>query len=337
MKKIASLFLAAVMAFSLAACGGSDSSGAASQGGSAAGSAAVSAAGGDKVLKVAYTGNNLSNDTVVEALTPIKAYCKEQGWEFTEVEYTSGDVSKLVDNLENLLVAETDIILFQSASGDAVSDVVQRLKDSGCVVVSYDDADHVGSYYLTQSDEEIGTAIGEAAAAYVNEHLDGSADAVALGLPSNDVLTIRANAFIKAYEENCGGKVVFSYDLSQYAGDYASIADSIAQAYPDTKVILSIADTTLVQLSEGLTANGYKPGDIFCFGCDTIKEVREAWLAGEETFNTGSVYTHLPECLYDGFLKAVETKQTGEFSEAEIHQEVIATSAENVEEMFGNK
>lgn len=334
MKKIVSLVLALALAFSLAACGGKPSS-AASQGGASA--PAVSAAGPDKVLKVAYTGNSLSNDTVVESLAPIKAYCEEQGWEFTEVEYTAGDVSKLVDNLENLLVAETDIILFQSASGQAVADVVGRLKESGCVVVSYDDADHVGSYYLTQSDEEIGTAIGEAAAAYVNEHLGGSADAVALGLPSNDVLTIRCNAFIEAYEANCDGKVVFTYDLSQYAGDYASIADSMAQAYPDAKVVLSIADSVVVQLKEGLAANGYTTDDIFCFGCDTIKEVRQAWLNGEETFSTGSVYTHLPECLYEGFLKAVETKQTGEFSEPEIHQEVVATSAENVKELFGDR
>ena len=102
MKKIASLILAAAMAFSLAACGGgSGASGAASQGGASA--PAVSAAGADKVLKVAYTGNSLSNDTVVESLAPIKAYCEEQGWEFTELEYTAGDVSKLVDSLENLL------------------------------------------------------------------------------------------------------------------------------------------------------------------------------------------------------------------------------------------
>ncbi len=334
MKKIASLFLAAVMAFSLAACGGSDSSGTASQGGSAAGSAAVSAAGGDKVLKVAFTCNNLGNDTVVEALAPIQSLCEEQGYEFTQVSYDS-DVSKLVDTLENFLTAEYDIVMFQSVGGDAVNDVVERMKDAGIVVISYDDPAHVGTYYLTQSDEEIGTAIGEAAAAFVKEHLGGSADAVALALPSNEVLTIRSNAFIEAYEANCDGKVLFTYDLGNYSGDYAAIADSISQAYPEAKIVLDIADSANIQLVEGLASAGYKVGDIYLFGCDTVPEVRAAWMNGEETMIAGSVYTHLPESLMEAFNRAVKTTETGTVAEPEIHQEVIATSAENVKDVFG--
>ena len=326
MKKIASLILAAIMALSLVACNGSGSSSGSS------GSTATNSGG--ESLKVAFTCNNLGNDTVVETLEPIQELCDERGYEFTQVSYDS-DVSKLVDTLENFLTAEYDIVMFQSVGGDAVNDVDERMKEAGIVVISYDDPAHVGTYYLTQSDEEIGTAIGEAAAEFVNENLGGKADAVALALPSNETLTIRSNAFTKAYEENCDGKVLFTYDLNNYSGDFAAIADSISQAYPETKIILDIADSVNVQLVEGLTSAGYEVGDIFLFGCDTVPEVRNAWLNDEETMIVGSVYTHLPESLMEAFNRAVETTETGTVSDPEIHQEVVATSAENVSELFG--
>ena len=330
MKKIVSLILAAVMAFGLVGCGGTDSS--APQGDSSTGS--VSESAGGEALKVAFTCNNLGNDTVVETLAPIQEICEERGYEFTQVSYDS-DVSKLVDTLENFLTAEYDIVMFQSVGGEAVNDVVERMKEAGIIVISYDDPARVGTYYLTQSDEEIGAAIGEAAAKYVNDNLGGSADAVALAVPNNETLTIRSNAFIEAYEANCDGKVLFTYDVNNYSGDYAAIADSIAQAYPSTKIVLDIADSVNILLVEGLTAAGYGVGDIFLFGCDTVPEVRSAWLNGEETMIVGSVYTHLPESLMEAFNRAVETTQTGVVSDPEIHQEVIATSAENVAELFG--
>jgi len=332
MKKLLSVVLALAMVLSLCAC---------SSGGETASTnppteAPDNTAASKTSLKVAYTANSLSNDLNVETMTPIKEYCEANGHEYTEISYDS-DVAKLVDTLENFLLAEMDIVMFQSVGGEAVNDVVSRMKEAGIIVISYDDPAHVGTYYLTQSDAEIGKAIGEAAAAYVNEHYDGKADAVAMGLPSNETLTIRCNSAIEAFEANCEGKTLFTYDLANYSGDYAAIADSMAQAYGEAKVVLSIADSVNVQLAEGLASVGYEIGDIHLFGCDTIREVREAWVNDIPTMCEASAWTYLPDCMMDAFLKAVADKESGTVTGGEIHQNAVATNAENVKEILNMK
>lgn len=332
MKKLISIILALSMVLCLCACG--SGSGTAST--EAAGSATTSPSQDTPAktsLKVAYTANNLSNDLNVETMAPIKAYCEANGHEYTEVSYDA-DVAKLVDTLENFLLAGMDIVMFQSVGGEAVNDVVTRMKEAGIIVISYDDPAHVGTYYLTQSDAEIGAAIGKAAADYVNANLGGSAKAVALGLPSNETLTIRCNSFIEAFEANCDGEVLFTYDVGNYSGDFAAIADSIKQAYGDATIVLSIADGCNVQLQEGLLALGYGYNDIALFGCDTIRDVREAWVSGAETMCKGSAWTYLPDCMMDAFLRAVEDKQTGTVRGGEIHQEAVGTSPDNVREIL---
>ena len=340
MKKLLSIILALAMILCLCACKGSTTPTTAPTDGDKTQPTEESkeptpseTTAGKTSLKVAYTANNLANDINVETMTPIKEYCQANGHEYTEVSYDN-DVAKLVDTLENFLLAEMDIVMFQSVGGEAVNDVVNRMKEAGIIVISYDDPNHVGTYYLTQSDAEIGEAIGKAAAAYVNEKLGGSAKAVALGLPSNETLTIRCNSSIEAFEANCDGEVLFTYDLSNYSGDYAAIADSIKQAYGEATVVLSIADSCNVQLQEGLLALGYGYDDIALFGCDTIRDVRTAWVNGEQTMCKGSAWTHLPECMMDAFLKAVEDKANGTVTGGEIHQEAVATTPENVKEIL---
>lgn len=332
MKKLLCIVLALALVLSLAACGGSAKEEAAAPNASKE-EAPAAATSEDKVLKVAYTANNLSNDLNIETMAPIKAYCEEKGYEYTEISYDN-DVAKLVDTLENFLLAEMDIVMFQSVGGEAVNDVVNRMKEAGTIVVSYDDPAHVGTYYLTQSDAEIGAAIGKAAAEYVNKNYDGKADAVALGLPSNETLTVRCESAIKAFEENCEGKSLFTYDLNNYSGDFAGIADSIKQAYPDAKVVLSIADSCNVQLEEGLKSVGYEVGDIALFGCDTIRDVRNAWVEGTPTMCVASAWTYLPDCMMQGFLSAVADKLNGTVTGGEIHQEAVATNADNVKEIL---
>lgn len=340
MKKLLSIILALAMILCLCACKGSTTPTTAPTDGDkpqpteeSKEPAPSETTAGKTSLKVAYTANNLANDINVETMTPIKEYCEANGHSYTEVSYDS-DVAKLVDTLENFLLAEMDIVMFQSVGGEAVNDVVNRMKEAGIIVISYDDPNHVGTYYLTKSDAEIGEAIGKAAAAYVNEKLGGSAKAVALGLPSNETLTIRCNSSIEAFEANCDGEVLFTYDLSNYSGDFAAIADSIKQAYGEATVVLSIADGCNVQLQEGLLALGYGYDDIALFGCDTIRDVRTAWVNGEQTMCKASAWTHLPECMMDAFLKAVEDKANGTVTGGEIHQEAVATTPENVKEIL---
>ena len=151
----------------------------------------------DGSLKIGFTANSLDNATVQESLDVLQAKCDQEGWELTPIDYKQ-DLSTCITTIENFTTAGCDIIIFQCPDAEGVKDVVTRAQEAGIIVVAYDTTADYFDYYLTQSDEQIGEAIGTMAAEYVNENLDGEATAVAIGLPSNPILLTREQSFTKA-------------------------------------------------------------------------------------------------------------------------------------------
>ena len=350
MKKVISTILAVTMCISLAACGNSDKNSAQTdepakeQAEEATTSDASQAAETEepaeetKVIKIGFTANSLDNATVQESLAVLQKKCDEKGWELTPIDYKA-DLSTCITTIENFTTAGCDIIMFQCPDAEGVKDVVTRAQEAGIIVVAYDTTADYFDYYLTQSDEEIGTAIGTMAAEYVNEHLDGKATAFAIGLPSNPILLTREQAFTKAFTENCDGEVVDTVDCGKYMGDYAGIAEVINSAHPETKIVLSIADICTVSMMDTLKSLGYSntEGNFAMFGCDCIEETRALWNgeSGDDIMIQGSVWTGLPNALADAFERATNQVLTGEKGDPQIAQKVTAVTPENYKEVFG--
>ena len=292
----------------------------------------------DEPLKIGFTANSLDNDTVQESLDVLQEKCDANGWELTPIDYKA-DLSLCISTIENFTTADMDVIIFQCPDSEGVEDVVKRAQEAGVIVVAYDTTATYFDYYLTQSDEEIGTAIGTMAAEYVNEYLDGDAVAVAVGLPSNPILLTREEAFTKAYEENCKGKVAASIDCSKYLGDYAGLAENINAAHPETKIILDIADVLNVGMMDTFKNLGYSntEGHFAMFGCDCIEETLKLWRGenGDDIMIQGSVWTGLPFALGEAFDRSTNEALTGEKGEPEIHQDVTAVTPANFTEIFG--
>lgn len=350
MKKVISTILAVTMCVSLAACGNSGkdtqdntepaetTQEATVEEGESQAAEAEEKTAEEKTLKIGFTANSLDNATVQESLAVLQEKCDEKGWELTPIDYKA-DLSTCITTIENFTTAGCDVILFQCPDAEGVKDVVTRAQEAGVIVVAYDTTADYFDYYLTQSDEEIGTAIGTMAAEYVNEHLDGKATAIAVGLPSNPILLTREQAFTKAFTENCDGEVVDSIDCSKYMGDYAGIAEVMNSAHPETKIVLSIADICTVSMMDTLKSLGYSntDGNFAMFGCDCIEETRALWNgeSGDDIMIQGSVWTGLPNALSDAFDRATSEALTGEKGDPQIAQKVTAVTPENYKEVFG--
>lgn len=347
MKKVIATILAVTMCVSLAACGNSNENKKEATESAEEQTEEITAtenesenAGAEETrsLKIGFTANSLENATVQESLAVLQKKCDEKGWELTPIDYKA-DLSTCITTIENFTTAGCDIIMFQCPDAEGVKDVVTRAQEAGIIVVAYDTTADYFDYYLTQSDEEIGTAIGTMAAEYVNEHLDGKATAVAIGLPSNPILLTREQAFTKAFTENCDGEVVDSIDGGKYMGDMASIAEIINSAHPETKIILCIADIVNVSMIDTFKSLGYSntEGNFAMFGCDCIEETRALWNGenGDDIMIQGSVWTGLPDALDDAFDRATGEVLTGEKGEAQIAQTVTAVTPENYKEVFG--
>lgn len=335
LKRVVTGCLMGAMVIALTACGGEKANSSVTSASKQEESSAAEAEG--KALKIGFTANSLDNDTVQQSLEGLQAVCDKNGWEITPIDYKQ-DLSICINTIENFTTAGSDIIIFQCPDAEGVEDVVKRAQEEGVIVVAYDTTATYFDYYLSQSDEEIGAAIGKMAADYVNKNLNGEATAVAIGLPSNPILLTREQAFTKAFEENCKGKVVDSLDVSKFGGDNAGMAETIISAHPETSIVLSIADTINIAMMDTFKAQGYSntDGKFAMFGCDCVPETLSLWKgeSGDDMMVQGSVWTGLPDALLDALDRAANNVLKGEKGEAKIHQNVTAVTPENFSEIF---
>ena len=117
MKKLLALVLLLVMTLSMAACGGS--------GGNEGGG------GGEKKddkITLGFNTNGLTNETMSFMADVMKKYCDEHGFDFM-VAQDDGEISKMQNNLENMVAGGCDGIIFMNYDPPAMEKVVLELKD----------------------------------------------------------------------------------------------------------------------------------------------------------------------------------------------------------------
>ncbi len=157
MKKLVAMVLAMALAFSLAACGGSDGSSAAAGGSSAAagGSSAGGAAAGSSG-KIAVIRQLANSDHTTQFFAGCIAEGEALG--YTVDTFTAdGDDVKMQDLMEQALQKDYDIWIVSHANEGYQYDLVSRAVEKGVKVVGFDcGGEHVeGVTYTSQDDEAL--------------------------------------------------------------------------------------------------------------------------------------------------------------------------------------
>lgn len=157
MKKLFSVLVAALMVFSLAACGSS-----AKPDGQ---SAAPSGSGSGKIVGVAMPTQ--SSQRWIQDGGNMKEKLEALGYQ-VDLQYAEDDVQAQVSQLENMITNGASCLVVASIDSSALVNVLASAKNSGIPVIAYDrllmDTDAV-SYYATFDNEGVGVAIGQ----YVEE------------------------------------------------------------------------------------------------------------------------------------------------------------------------
>ncbi|MBC5580737.1 substrate-binding domain-containing protein [Anaerofilum sp. BX8] len=156
MKKLAAMVLAMALVFSLAACGGSDSS-SASAGGSSAGSAAASGgAQAGSSGKIAVIRNMSSSDHTTQFFAGCIAEGEALGYTVDTFMSDQDDV-KMQNLMEQALQQDYDIWIVSHANEGYQYDLVSRAVEKGIKVVGFDcGGEHVeGVTYTSQDDQSL--------------------------------------------------------------------------------------------------------------------------------------------------------------------------------------
>ena len=162
-KKLVSLFLAAAMVFSLAACG---NGGGSSDGTSADG--ANNAASNGKTVGICMPTQ--SSERWINDGANMKKVLEEKGYK-VELQYAEDDTAQQVSQVENFVGKQVDCLVIAAVDSDVLVNAEAQAKDAGIPIIAYDrllmNTDAV-SYYATFDNVGVGRVIGN----YIKEKKD---------------------------------------------------------------------------------------------------------------------------------------------------------------------
>lgn len=144
---------------------------------------------------------------------------KELGAE-VNVQNANGDPLEQIARIEYFIEKEVDVIVIVSIDSDGLSEVVQKAKDKGIVVIAYDRMIHNANVdlYVSFDNEMVGTMMGEA---MVEQGMPHKKVLMLAGPTSDSNVELLNRGFMQVMEQN-GVEVVDIMHADGWRPEYAS-------------------------------------------------------------------------------------------------------------------
>ena len=238
MKKLVVLLLALCLFFTMASCGGEESSGSAgqsseqAQSGTSGGSGVIEKTGVGKTVGVASL--HLVNDWNNYATEAIKAYLEPRGYEVIHTN-AQDSTSQMVRDVENLIARKVDGIIIAGGEAHAFMELSTRAKNAGIKVIGMDMFLPGASSGVGADNYTGGTLIGQ----FMVNRMQGSGKYIILNSPGWQSLTIRKRMATAVFEDFPEMVNIGEFEV---AGDPVQIGYDTVRAvvrnHPDLKGVL---------------------------------------------------------------------------------------------------
>jgi len=187
------------------------------------------------------------------------------------------DAARQVEQIENFIQMGVDGIFLHSIDGNAIMDATKRAFDAGIAIVGIDFQFGYGNSTAWGVHIQSGEAAGRAAGQFINEHHGGSAQVAILDHPENVNAIARADALERGLLEVAPNAEVVMNVSTLSVEDGFNAVESLMQAYPDLRIVMSIGDGGAVGAAEAFMA--LRPDIINEIGVYGIDGTDEAVLA----------------------------------------------------------
>ena len=185
---------------------------------------------------------------------------------------------KEVQLIDTFVTRGVDAIVISPISATASAPALQRAKDAGVTIVTYNSAveGDIPVSYLNSSQRDLGETTGKAAADFINAELGGSAKVATLGFKAllPEVSGDRVGGFIDAVEAGGASIDVVSQQDAWLAEKAVSVAGDIITANPDLNVIYAANEGGTVGAVQAVR-NAGKEGEIYVFGIDGSEQLAD--------------------------------------------------------------
>lgn len=184
---------------------------------------------------------------------------------------------KEVNLIDTFVSRGVDAIVISPISSTASAPALQRAKDAGVVIVTYNSGveGDIPVSYLNSSQRDLGESTGKAAADFIKNQLGGKAKIATLGFKAllPEVSADRVNGFLD--EAKKGGELdIVSQQDAWLAEKAVAVAGDIITANPDVNIIYAANEGGTVGAVQAVR-NAGKEGKIFVFGIDGSEQLAD--------------------------------------------------------------
>ena len=182
------------------------------------------------------------------------------------------DLNTQSNQIENLISAQTDLIILNAADSKSIAPAVRKAKEAGVIVIAMDVSAEGGVDATVMSNNvEAGRQAGE----YIVDRLKGKGDVVIINGPPVSSIIDRVNGIQSVFKANPGIKVL-SFEQNGGAsrdGGYRVMSD-LLQEFPKIDAVFAINDPTAIGAALSSDQAGRK--EFFIVGVDGAAEVQLA-------------------------------------------------------------
>ena len=226
-----------------------------------------------KPLTIGMSFQEMNNPYFVTMQEALKAAAGSMGATVIEAD-ARHDVSKQINDIEDMLQKKVDILLINPADTNGVENAVNEAKKAGVVVVAIDaQAKGPIDSFVGSKNYDAGLQAGE----FLAKALGGKGKVAILdGIPVVPIIE-RVKGFEDAMKKYPGIKIVNRQNGKQERDTALSVTENMMQAAPDLAGIFSVNDTGALGALAAIQANG---ADVKLVSVDgqpeAVKEIEKA-------------------------------------------------------------
>lgn len=253
MKRLLAIVLAAVMALSLAACGGSSAANASPASGAASNSGTGSAASASGKQKVGILAPAVTHGWVAAVAYYAENRCKELSDKVDYKLYTSNNAEEMTSQLDDLMTwGAQAIVAFPQWEGMEVP--IKKAIDAKITVVNFDIAINVDGVYRVSGDNE---GMGVEGAKYIVDKVGKTGNVVILDVPtSGSVAQLRKKGFTETMAKIAPDMKLVTYATKFTREDGLKDFADILTKNPKIDAVYSMDDETSIGVLQAIKEAG---------------------------------------------------------------------------------
>lgn len=198
--------------------------------------AVIKAAKESGTVTVGMSIPQLENPYFVSVMNGVQAQCDEYGYQLNVVD-AGYDVAQQVSDFENFLSQGVTAVIACPIDSNALDSVTKQMNEAGIIVVSFAQLVPNANAIFTLDEYTYGLVIGENAANWINEKLDGKGNVLIISQDNVEAVVKRADGIRDAILELSPEAVIVDRQAGDNPESGMRITEDVMSAHPEVNVI----------------------------------------------------------------------------------------------------